>query len=139
MNENKIRKINGWKVFFAILYFSFFIGLLISFRKGIFKEILEFAYLYRFFWCLAGSFLGFSVLAFQGRYDPRSPFPIYLTYYLPLLIVISSLVFSTLYLLSKASGILFYSISFPVCFILGYLVDSFWEIIVGLFEKFAKK
>ena len=139
MNENQVRKINGWRVSFSILYFVSFIGILIFFHRRIFEEILEFGYLYRFFWCLASSFFGFSVIAFRGRYNPKSPFPEYLTYYLPLLIVISSLVFSVLYLLAKASGILFYSISFTVCFILGYLVDSFWIIITGLFEKYARK
>jgi hypothetical protein len=139
MNENEMKKINGWRIFFSIIYFVSFVVILIFSHKRVLREILEFEYLYRFFWCLASSFFGFSVIAFRGRYNPKSPFPEYLTYYLPLLIVISSLVFSGLYLLAKTSGILFYSVSFTVCFILGYLVDSFWEIVVGIFKKYAKK
>ena len=43
---------------------------------------------------MSASFFGFSVLAFQLRHIPKSPFPEYITYYPAVLVAQSALVFS---------------------------------------------
>jgi hypothetical protein len=91
--------------------------------------------LYRLLWCGFGSMWGFSAIAFYWRNVRESPFPLYLTYYPFLLLVISLLVFSIMHLFEKTSGYLFYYFSFALCSLLGFQVDQFWKIIDVIFRK----
>lgn len=89
----------------------------------------------RFLWCVSSSFFGFSILAIQGMYNQKSPYLLYTTYYPSILLVISCLVFSIIHLFDKSSSFIFYYLSFAFCFILSFLVDSFWAIIISLTQK----
>ena len=82
----------------------------------------------RFLWCLSSSLIGFSFLSVEFWSHSTSPFPRYITYYPVLLIVISSLVFSTCQLFEGSKGFIFYYLSFGACVVLAFLVDQFWEL-----------
>jgi len=92
----------------------------------------------RFLWCLAASFFGFSMLVFRLWNHPKSVFPTYVSYYPAVLFVQSALVFSVAHLFTTTSGFVFYYLSFAACFILAFLVDSFWNLVFSLVAKSAK-
>lgn len=85
----------------------------------------------RLWWCLAASLLGFSFLSIQVLNHRNSPLPAFLRYYPVMLLVSATLVFSACHLFRESSGFVFYPLSFSVSFILGYVVDKFFDIIVG--------
>jgi len=138
MNGKEKRELNWRRIGFAIFYFLLSIGIVAIFNKKIFEQTGEFYNFYRLLWCFAITCLGFAVIVFRGRYKPKSPFPEYVTYYPFLILVISALVFSVLYL-SKISGFPFFTISFVACFTLGYLIDEFWLIVIPALIKFLLK
>lgn len=138
MEDNKI---NGWRIFFAVVYFLIPILFTSIFSEKIFfaDEEKGIGSIFRLSWCISSSMIGFSILVFETRYNPKSVFPSYLTYYPALLLVISTLVFSFLHLFEKTTGYIFYYFSFPLCFILSFLVDSFWNLFYSLLEKAKAK
>lgn len=143
MNEQNTQeeKINGWRIFFSIFYFAIPILLTwwLSDRIFYLNEKKDMDSLYRLLWCFCCSMWGFSAIAFYWRYVTVSVFPEYVTYYPVLLLVISSVVFSTMHLFEKTSGYLFYYASFAPCFIFSFLVDEFWDIIRSILAKLKPK
>ncbi|MHA1336271.1 MAG: hypothetical protein ACTSPW_11075 [Promethearchaeota archaeon] len=129
-----------WRIIFSIIYATCAILIFFINKEKIFyiKPIIDSYNWYRFLWCLSGSLLGFSVLSFHIRNHPLSPFPSFLTYYPFLLIMISAIVFSVCHLFDKTSGFVFYYISFPICFTLGYLVDNYWNFLTSLIKLKSK-
>jgi hypothetical protein len=90
---------------------------------------------HRFLWCAGFSFLGFGVLAIRLRSLPQSPWPSYVTYYPPMLIAISALVYSICFLFSEARGGTFYPLSASACFIMAHLVDDFLRLVASLMGR----
>jgi len=124
------------RIGFVFFYYLLPILLLIHFRTKIFylQALKDSWNFYRFIWCFASSSFGFANIALISRKSDNSPLPQYLTYYPLQLLASSALIFSFLHLSEKTSGFLFYYLSFPLCFILGYLVDKFWKILVSLIK-----
>ena len=91
--------------------------------------------LYRFLWCIPFASLGFSFLALNYIRSPDSPFPKYLIYYPVLLLLICSAVCGVLHLFEGSSSISYYYLSAPICFILGYLADDFWNLTKSVFKR----
>lgn len=83
----------------------------------------------RFLWCVFSSLIGFTVIAFRVKHVPESPVPKYLTYYPPTLLAIASGVFAVCQMFDRSSGYVFYYLSFTGCFVLGFLIDHFWDMI----------
>jgi hypothetical protein len=81
--QTQNKPINGWRVFFSIVYLAIAVGIVYFRRDEIFfLEPRPTSYQFdRFLWCLSASFFGFSVLAFQLRRIPQSPFPVYIQQY----------------------------------------------------------
>jgi len=132
--QTQNKPINGWGVFFSIVYLAIAVGIVYFRRDEIFfleprPTSNQFD---RFPWCLSASFFGFSVLAFQLRHIPQSPFPVHITYYPAILVAQSALVFSVTHFFTASSGFTFYYLSFAVCFILAVTVDNFWKLIDSL-------
>ncbi len=130
-----------WRILFIIIYLIISI-LIVNFRFDhmfyIDPSIVETNF-DRYLWCVSSAFFGFSFLSFQLRNHPNSPFPSYLTYYPFLLFVISTFVFSICHIFENTGGFVFYYLSFFISFVLGYLVDDFWEIIRSLIVNKLKK
>lgn len=122
------------RVIFAIFYYLLSILLVTHFKTKIFYfQVLKDSWnFYRFIWCFASSSFGFANIALISRKNDNSPLPQYLTYYPLQLLASSALIFSFLHFSEKTSGFLFYYLSFPLCFILGYLVDRIWEILLSI-------
>ena len=133
------KPINRWRVFFSVVYFVIAVGIVFIWRDQIFYlELRPASYqLDRFLWCLSASFFGFAVLAFRLRHVPESPFPVYVTYYLPILVAQAALVFSITHCFKASSGFTFYYLSFAVCFILAVTVDNFWNLINSVVSRGA--
>src|SRR5438128_12194635 len=104
--QTQNKPINGWRVFFSIVYLAIAVSIVLFRRDEIFYlEPRPASYqLDRFLWCLFASFFGFAVLAFHLRRVPESPFPVYVTYYLPILVAQSALVFSITHYFKASSG-----------------------------------
>jgi hypothetical protein len=138
--QTQNKPINGWRVFFSIVYLAIAVGIVYFRRDEIFfLEPRPTSYQFdRFLWCLSASFFAFSVLAFQLRHIPQSPFPVYITYYPAILVAQSALVFSVTHFFTASSGFTFYYLSFAVCFILAVTVDNFWKLIDSLVNRAGK-
>jgi len=137
MSESEKKSINWIKVGFVILYFMVFLSIVLSRSdKLFFLQPKPDPYnQHRFLWCFACSLLPFSVLAFRLRHHATSPFPLYITYYPFVLLAISALVFSACHIFAVTSGFVFYYLSFGLCAILAYLVDSFWSLAKSLISR----
>jgi|GEM_PF-3055913 len=122
------------RVIFISLYLTISVFLIIIFQDKIFyyDKLNCFEDIYRFVWCLSGSFMGFSLIASQLRFENRLPYGPYIFYYPPILLCISSLVYSIFSVWEMTNSYIFYFISFPLCFILAFLVDYFWKIILKI-------
>ena len=133
-------KLNTARIIFSITYFISAVIIVSFWHDKIFYLEVNPNYYnsYRFWWCLACSFFSFSVLAITTIKKQKSPTFSYLTYYPFMLLVISALVFSACHLFERTSGFIFYYISFTFCFILSFLVDSFWVIIFRLIQSKGK-
>jgi hypothetical protein len=136
MTEQK-KKINGWRIFFAFIYFvlPIIVAWLLSDKLFYLTEKKDIESLYRLLWCYLCSMWGFALIAFYWRHVTVSPFPEYLTHYPVMLLVIASLVFSITHLFDRTTGYLFYYVTFAPCFILSFLVDEFWTIIRSILPK----
>jgi hypothetical protein len=135
--QTQNKPINRRRVLFSIVYFVIAVSIFILRRDEIFYlEPRSTSYQFdRFLWCLSASFFGFSVLAFQLRHVPESPFPVYITYYPAILVAQSALVFSVTHFFTASSGFTFYYLSFAVCFILAVTVDDFWNLINSVVRR----
>jgi len=92
----------------------------------------SFADMPRLLGCIAFSFLGFAFLVGRSIRSKRTTFPwTYLWYYPVICCLGGTLVFSACQFFERTSGYLFYFIAFPLSFISGILVDSFWVIILA--------
>ena len=151
-SENKTKLPQAWlldtpkKIYWSRVAFStlYFVAAIVGFVWFWYGEMFYFKHLDsyhfdRYLWCLFSSTFGFSCIAFYHRNSDESPLPEYISYYLPLLFVISALVFSILHLFEASSGFVFYYFSFSACFILAFLVDSFWSSVLSIFGKVAQK
>jgi len=80
----------------------------------------------RLFWCLAFSFLGFSIPAYRASKSTHDDNAIitYSTTYLISLIIISCLVFAILHTSERTSNYLFYFSSSSICFTFSYFIDN---------------
>jgi len=133
---NKIR-IKNWHSYLARLFFSLFyliaaVTIVYYLRDKMFylDKKGNFDDLFRFAWCVSSSFVGFALIASQSRFSEKLPYGPYLFYYPVLLLMISSLVFSLVSIFDVTSNYIFYFLSFPLCFILSFLTDSFWDMVI---------
>jgi hypothetical protein len=137
-----IKPINWWRVFFSIVYFVIAVGIFLLWRDKIFYLEPRCASYqpYRFLWCLSASFFGFSVLAFRLQRLSKKPpfFSIYTTYYPGMLVAQAALVFSVAHFFTASSGFTFYYLSFAVCFMLAVTVDDFWTLIKSFVGRGGK-
>jgi hypothetical protein len=99
----------------------------------------------RFFYCIAFSFVGFSVLLFKLYFNPPSKENdfkghaiFYVLYYLAFIAAIASLVFSLLHLSEKTNGYLFYFLAAPISFTFSFLIDDYINIARGIAKKATK-
>jgi hypothetical protein len=132
----KATKPNFWRITFGILYFLVgFIGIISLLVAVLFEPDLTNCYLYRFFWCVAGTFLGFgSVVLHFWRSENFSWLWFLLLRWIQI-VVMSSLVFGILHLWEKSSGFLFFFLSAPLCYTLGFQADRFWGLLESLVGK----
>ena len=141
MNINTTNNINWTRVIFSVVYFLLGFLTIYILRDNIFYLLAkkDSYNIYRFYWCLSSSAIGFAVIVLRTIYHPKSPFPTYITYYPFILVLISTLVFSVLHLFESTSGFVFYYFSFSLCFMLSYLIDKFWDMIFVLLKKNSSK
>lgn len=125
-NESKKEKINYKRFVSALVYLILGIAILIIvyLKYGLYLEVnrtcLNFS---RFLWCLGGSFIGFSGIAFYWCHSDKTPFPAYATSYPILLVIISSIIFSVCHLFEETSGFVFYYLSIGLSGFLAYFID----------------
>jgi len=138
--SEQIKPTNWKRVAFVGLYFAIFLAIVLyRFDSLFYVKPSDTSYNFdRFLWCFACSCLSFAILAFQFRRHEKSPFPEYESYYPFLLLVISSLGFSVCHVFDVTKGFVFYYLSFGLCSILSYLVDSFWALLTSLIKNRAK-
>ena len=135
--QTQNKPINGWRVFFSIVYLAIAVSIVLFRRDEIFYlEPRPTSYQFdRFLWCLSASFFGFFILAFHLRRVQESPFPAYVTYYSAILVAQSALVLSITHRFTASSGFTFYYLSFAVCFILAVTIDNFWNLINSVVSR----
>ena len=139
-NNQTVKVINRSRVWFSIMYALIALVFFIIFDDKMFYfNVQENSWnIYRFVWCCIAVSLGFAVIAFSTRFNPRSPIPEYIFHYPPQLIAMATLVFSALHIFQATSGFIFYYLSFGMCFTLGYLVDSYWTFVVTIIGRSNK-
>ena len=122
-------EINWQRVAYSIPYLFFALLVLLCRRSELFYLTPQpNAYnVDRFLWCVVDTLFGFFFVAVHHWKRASSPFPRYLLYYPVVVLLISALVFSGCHLFEKSSGFVFYYLSFVACFVLGFLIDRFWE------------
>jgi len=83
--------------------------------------------------CLGACFWGFAALLLQRlHFKEQKKFPKKYVFYYPIVCVVAAcFTLSLLHLLGFREGVLFYVSAFPFAFSLGFLVDRFWEIMIG--------
>ncbi len=88
------------------------------------------------FWCLSGSWLGIAAWLWNARDESTENFLKIISYYYFFMpVVISSTVFTLCYALDPDFNIRFYSASFSLSLILGFLAGRFWTIAEALPRK----
>lgn len=91
------------------------------------EAINDFKNIYRLFWILPFTFMGFSFLAFlvakKGLSPDTKPWQSYCFNYFPRLIALSLIIFSVLHLFDPTSGYLYYFLSSGLGLYLGYNID----------------
>jgi len=142
--RNEIKKFHSYfsRVGFTCAYIAIALFLLIFFRNRMFyvQKIYDFNDWPRFVWCIVCSCAGFALIASQCRFHEKLPYNAYILYYPFLLLVFSSFVYSLLSIFPSTSGHIFYYLSFPLSFVLAFLIDSFWDIIRKIIIiRFAEK
>jgi len=139
--NNQLRPINKERLCYIIGYFGISLILLMMIFSILKTYIFYFDVkhenwnFYRFLWCIPFAFLGFSFLALIYIRSPDSPFPKYLIYYPILLFFMCSIVFGVLHLFKSSSSFLYYYLSAPICFTLGYLADDFRSLAKSALNK----
>jgi hypothetical protein len=125
------------RVIFSSVYLITSFAILAFFKDRMFyaEQITGFADIFRFIWCINSSLFGFALIASQDRFNTRLPYGPYLFYYPPILLAISALIYSLLSVSRLTNNYIFYFFSFSLCFILAFLVDNFWSIILKFLEK----
>jgi hypothetical protein len=125
------------RVIFSSLYLVTSFAILLVFKDKIFyvEKMPGFNDIFRFVWCMNSSLFGFALIVSQGRFQPRLPYGPYIFYYPPILLIISALVYALLSISSNTNNHIFYFLSFSLCFILAFLTDKFWYIILKFVEK----
>lgn len=121
--------INGDRFWCAIISSSIFVLIILIwfFTKPIIILNLDIS---KFLWVFSFSFLGFSLIAFEQRYNSVSPLPEYIVKYPLFIFAISCLVFAIVYILIRASEeMLFYPLSLSLSLFLSYNVDSLLKIL----------
>lgn len=80
----------------------------------------------RFIWCLSCAFWGFSMIAYRASLSNHKnrAFPQYYLSYFLILILVSSLDFAVFHIFKSTSNYLFYFLSAPTGFTLGYHADQ---------------
>jgi len=133
-------KLNKLRVVFSVVCFVVAIVLFLVFRGQIFYfEVPKASWnLPRFVWCCSAVCLGFALVAFDLRYHERSPLPEYATRYPLSLLAIAALVFSGAHVFEATSGYVFYYLSSSLCFMAGYKVDRFWDLIQSIIDRNRK-
>ena len=141
MRNNQKVRVNWRRVSFAVGYFLLAIILAIIFWDDmIYPKPIENSYnLFRFLWCIACSFIGFAVLAYRLRHLEKTPWPSYLTYYLPVMIAVSAFVFAAFHAYVKTSGYVFYYASGSVCFLMANLIDYIFKIIISWLKRRSER
>lgn len=139
--NNKIKdegRFVGSLIYFfgGILILNFFIqkfGLNFIFYD---KAISGFGNYPRLIWCLVCVFLGFALIAYRaskGRHGDKA-FPQYYLSYLVTLLIVASVDFAFFHIFQPTSNYLFYFLSGPMGFILGYYADQAKTNPLGLFS-----
>ena len=84
----------------------------------------------RFAWCLGSSLMGFGLAAVHSVYfSDKLPHLLYSSFYPFILLLITCLGYSIMYLKPQTSGLLFYPLSFAFCGTLGVFIDRYGDII----------
>jgi hypothetical protein len=141
MSESEKPPINKTRLWFAVGYLIlsavFLVLCLASVRARVFylHPKPDSFNAWRFLWCVAFSFVGFTALSFRLWRHDKSPYPLHVFYYPPLLLIISSLVFSACHVSEATSGFVFYYLSSALCFVFAFLVDSFWKFARSIVNK----
>lgn len=139
--RDRIKKFHPYfsRVGFTGVYIAIALFLFIFFRNKMFYvlKIDDFNDWPRFVWCIVGSCTGFTLIASQFRFSQVLPYNPCILYYPPMLLVFSSLVYALLSIFPYTSGHIFYYLSFPLTFILAFLVDKFWKIIEEIIKRRA--
>ena len=135
------KSLNWKRVLCAVFYAVIPLLLIYLFHSKMFYLIEEESSwnFYRLLWCICCTSFGFANVAWYWRKNANNPFPEYITYYPPLLLLISCLIFSILHLWKNSSSYVFYYLSFALCFNLGFMIDSYWDIVKSFFEKVKSK
>lgn len=141
MTESSESAVNWTRVAFAGVYVALFLTIvgLDSEQMFYLSPTADSYNFHRFLWCVASSCLAFGFLAFRFRRHPKSPFPLYVTYYPFLLGVISALVFSFCHVSEATGGFVFYYLSFGLCSVLAYSADWFWLHLARVVEKMSER
>jgi hypothetical protein len=125
----------------AFSCFYIFIALLLwyLFRDRIFydERINNFGDWPRFVWCFISNSIGFALIVSQSRFNSKLPYGPYLFYYPVILIVFSSFIYSIFSIFEGTNNHIFYYLSFSSCFVLAFLIDRFWHIIIDAVTKIA--
>ena len=118
--------------FFWILLINFFVicvFFIFCNEKFFYNQAIDgFGNIYRFFWVLPFSFIGFSLLALlvakNGGSKDDKPWVSYIFNYLPRLIALSLIIFSVLHIFAATSNYIFYFLSSGMALYLGYNIDG---------------
>lgn len=141
--RDRIKRFHSYfsRVGFTCVYIAIALLLFIFFRNKMFYilRVNDFNDWPRFIWCIVGSCAGFALIASQYRFSEVLPYNSYILYYPPMLLVFSSFVYSLLSIFPTTSGHIFYYLSFPLSFILAFLIDKFWNIIEEIIKKIVIK
>jgi hypothetical protein len=89
----------------------------------------------RFLWSVASAFIGFGVLAFRLRTNQNKAYTLYLTYYLPVLLMMAALVTAMTFLVEDLNGAGFFYFAFAVGFLAGLFVDSLRDIVARFVKQ----
>ncbi len=130
------KEVNRIRVFASVLYLAIAGGLVFfRFQEMVYLEPQAGYQFDRYLWCISASCFGFAFLSVQHWYNSKSPVLKYTLYYPVLLFVISALVFSIVHMFEASRGFVFYYLSFSMCFILGFLVDQFWDFVLSIVKR----
>ena len=134
-------RLNPMRMALAVGFFvvGLILGLFVLQRYGFLLEstLVVPSHFHRFLWSAGSAFTGFGVLAFIFRTSPEPAFLKYVTYYLPLLLVMAALVTGITYLIMQLNGAAFFYFAFGVSFLLGFLIDSLDGIVRSVIDRYG--